>query len=64
MFKFQILNEAQRRKDPSLEDKLHGSDSLPLMLSIRSFFRIAVPYWKGGAAVLPGVFLRIILGLT
>ena len=64
MFKFQILNEAQRRKDPSLEDKLHGSDSLPLMLSIRSFFRIAVPYWKSRDSVMAWVLLAIIVGLT
>ena len=64
MFKFQILNEEQRRKDPALEDRLHGSDSLPLLLSIRSFFRIAVPYWKSRDSIRAWILLALIIGLT
>ena len=64
MFKFQILSQEHRRKDPALEERLHGSDSLPLMLSIRSFFRIAVPYWKSRDSIRAWILLALIIGLT
>ncbi|MGN0908018.1 MAG: ABC transporter ATP-binding protein/permease [Succinivibrio sp.] len=64
MFKFQILGDEQRRKDPALEERLHGSDSLPLMLSVRSFFRIAAPYWKSRDSIRAWILLALIIGLT
>jgi putative ATP-binding cassette transporter len=64
MFKFQILTDEQRRNDPELEERLHGSDSLPLMLSIKSFFRIAVPYWKSRDSIRAWILLVLIIGLT
>lgn len=64
MFKHAILKANERRADPKLEEKLHKSDSLPLKLSIRAFFRIAIPYWKSKDALFSWILLLLIIAMT
>ncbi len=64
MFKISILSNKEKQSDPGLEKKLHGCDSLPLRLSIRAFFRIAVPYWRSRDSILSWVLLGLIIALT
>ncbi len=64
MFKISILSNQEKQSDPGLEKKLHGSDSLPLRLSIRAFFRIAVPYWRSRDSLVAWVLLGLIIALT
>ena len=64
MFKTAILNDREIKADKNLEEKLHKSDSLPLKLSIRAFFRIAVPYWKSRDSFVAWGLLVLIIALT
>ena len=64
MFKHAILNAREQSADPKLEKELHKSDSLPLKLSIRAFFRIAIPYWKSKDALFSWLLLVLIIAMT
>ncbi|MBO6258693.1 MAG: ABC transporter ATP-binding protein/permease [Succinivibrio sp.] len=63
MFKLPLYSGAEKLSDEE-RNRLHGTDSLPLKVSIRSFFKILKPYWTSRDSLFSWFLLFVIISLT
>lgn len=64
MFKIPLLSTGEKKTSPDYDKALHGSDSLPLKLSVKAFFKIALPFWKSKDSKVAWFLLFMIVALT
>ncbi len=64
MFKFSIFKSEDQKSTETLRAKYHGSDSLPLKVSVKAAFKMIKLYWTSKDSLRSWFLLALILSLT